>query len=79
MPIIHMICCRALARNSKFIGADFTNGIVDRVSFDGSDLRGAIFKNAVLSGTSFTDANLENTDFSDAYLGTHTSNLSALQ
>ena len=49
--------------------ADFTNGVVDRVTFDGSDLKGAIFKNAVLSGTTFAEANLEDTDFTDAYLG----------
>ena len=30
-------------RNSNFVGADFTNGVVDRVTFDGSDLKGAIF------------------------------------
>jgi len=40
-----------------------------RVSFDGSDLRRAVFANAVLSGTTFTNADLRDTDFSDAYLG----------
>jgi hypothetical protein len=35
---------KAYARNSKFDGADFTNAVVDRVSFDGSSMRGAIFK-----------------------------------
>lgn len=56
-------------RNSKFIGTDFTNAVVDRVSFDGSDMRKAIFINAVLSGTTFLESNLEDTDFSDSYLG----------
>ena len=56
-------------RNSKFIGTDFTNAVVDRVSFDGSDMRKAIFVNTVLSGTTFLEANLEDTDFSDSYLG----------
>ena len=52
--------------DSKFDGADFTNGIVDRASFSGSSLKGAIFSNTVLTGTSFQDANVENADFSDA-------------
>ena len=56
-------------RNSKFIGTDFTNAVVDRVSFDGSDMRKAIFVNTVLSGTTFLESNLEDTDFSDSYLG----------
>lgn len=60
---------KAFARNSKFVNCDFTNAIVDRVSFDGSDLTGSIFANAVLSGTTFTDANVKDTDFSDSYLG----------
>ena len=41
---------KVYARNSKFVNCDFTDGVVDRVSFDDSDLTGAIFKNAVLSG-----------------------------
>jgi uncharacterized protein YjbI with pentapeptide repeats len=60
---------KGYARKSKFIGCDFTNAIVDRVSFDGSDLSKAIFINAVLSGTTFNDANLQDTDFTDSYLG----------
>ena len=60
---------KAYARNSKFIGCDFTNAVVDRASFDGSDLSKSIFANAVLSGTSFKGANLADTDFTDAYLG----------
>ena len=31
-------------RNSNFVGADFTNGVVDRDTFDGSDLKGAILR-----------------------------------
>ena len=60
---------KALARNSKFMGADFTNAILDRISFDGADLTGAILKNTVLSGTTFTNAILTDVDFSDSYLG----------
>ncbi len=55
--------------DSNFMGADFTNAIVDRASFKGSTLKGAIFKNAVLTGTSFDEADVENVDFSDAYIG----------
>lgn len=60
---------KALARNTKFVGCDFTNSVADRVSFDGSDLSKSIFANAVLSGTTFTDAILTDTDFTDAYIG----------
>jgi len=51
------------------MGADFTNAILDRISFDGADLTGAILKNTVLSGTTFTNAILTDVDFSDSYLG----------
>ena len=47
----------------------FLNLYLNRVSFDGSNLKGAIFKNAVLSGTTFTDADLTDTDFTDSYIG----------
>lgn len=60
---------KVYARNSKFVNCDFTDGVIDRVNFDSSDLTGAIFKNAVLSGTTFTDANLKDTDFTDSYIG----------
>ena len=60
---------KGLLRKSNFKKCDFTNGVVDRVTFEGSDLEGAIFVNAVLSGASFTNANLKDTDFTDAYLG----------
>ena len=39
--------------DSNFEGADFSNAIVDRASFTGSSLRGAIFKNTVLTGTRY--------------------------
>jgi uncharacterized protein YjbI with pentapeptide repeats len=42
---------------------------VDRASFKGSSLKGAIFNNAVLTGTSFENADLEGADFTDAYIG----------
>ena len=48
---------------------------VDRASFRGSSLRGALFVNTVLTGTSFEESNLENTDFSDAYMGDFNSRL----
>jgi hypothetical protein len=38
-----MLCCWNVLQNSKFDGADFSNGIIDRVSFDGSSMKGAIF------------------------------------
>ena len=60
---------KALIKASSFKKCDFTNAIVDRVSFVDSELEGSVMKNAVLSGTSFTGTNLKDTDFSDAYLG----------
>lgn len=63
------VMSKAYARDSKFAGADFSNGVIDRVSFDGSDMRNAIFANTVLTGTSFTGANLEGADFTEAFLG----------
>ena len=56
-------------KKSSFKKCDFTNGVIDRVAFEDSELEGAIFKNAVLSGTTFTGSNLKDTDFTDAYLG----------
>lgn len=63
------VMSKAYARDSNFKDADFTNGVVDRVSFDKSDLRGAIFQNTVLTGASFQDSNLENVDFTEAFIG----------
>ena len=60
---------KAYARDSKFVACDFTNAVVDRVAFDGSNMQKALFVNAVLSGTTFEGADLKDTDFSDAYLG----------
>lgn len=59
--------CRA---DSNFEGADFSNAIVDRATFQGSSLRGAIFSNAVLTGTSFEGADVEGVDFTEAAIGT---------
>jgi uncharacterized protein YjbI with pentapeptide repeats len=42
---------------------------VDRVAFEGADLRGAIFRNTVLSGATYVGANLEGATFEDALLG----------
>jgi len=63
------LCTIFIVQDSNFDGADFTNGIIDRASFQGSTLVGAIFKNAVLTGTSFAESNVENADFTDAYIG----------
>jgi uncharacterized protein YjbI with pentapeptide repeats len=42
---------------------------VDRASFKGSSLKGAIFANSVLTGSSFEGANVENADFTEAAIG----------
>lgn len=55
--------------DSNFEQTDFSNAIVDRASFAGSSLRGAIFQNTVLTGTSFIGADVENADFTEAAIG----------
>lgn len=60
---------KAYAPGASFKNVDFTNGVIDRVFFDGSDLEGAIFENAVLSDSTFENANLKDTDFSEVYIG----------
>lgn len=60
---------KSYAPSASFKGADFTNAIVDRVTFDKADLSGAIFANAVLSDSTFDNANLEGVDFTDVYVG----------
>lgn len=42
---------------------------MDRVTFEGSSLKGAIFTNAVLTGTSFDKTDVTNADFSESYIG----------
>lgn len=53
----------------SMVDSAFPFGIVDRASFKGSSLRGALFINAVLTGTSFENADVENADFSEAAIG----------
>lgn len=60
---------KSYAPSASFKGVDFTNAIVDRVTFDKADLSGAIFANAVLSDSTFDDANMEGVDFTDVYVG----------
>ncbi|KAA8495542.1 Thylakoid lumenal 17.4 kDa protein, chloroplastic [Porphyridium purpureum] len=64
-----VVMSKTYANRASFRGANFSNGVVDRVMFDNSDLTGAVFHNTVLSDSSFENAILENTDFSDAYIG----------
>lgn len=60
---------KSYAPSANFRSVDFTNAVVDRVTFDGADLSNAIFENAVLSDSTFDGANLENVDFTDVYIG----------
>lgn len=48
---------------------DFTNAVIDRGSFSGSDLTNAIFQNAVLTGTNFDNSNVEGADFTESAIG----------
>ena len=50
-------------------GADMTNAVLDRVSFDGADLTNVKFVNAVITGSTFKGANLSGSVFEDALIG----------
>lgn len=60
---------KSYAVGANFRDVDFTNAVVDRVTFDNADLGNAIFANAVLSDSTFEGANLENVDFTNVYIG----------
>lgn len=65
---------RAIARDAKLAGIDLTDANAFATVFDGSDLRGAQFENAILSSASFGKgaggnwANLEDAHFEGALL-----------
>ena len=48
--------------------ANFTSSLMDRVSFENSDLTNAIFQNAVATSTNFAGATITNADFTGAIL-----------
>ena len=50
-------------------GTIFRNAVIDRVTFDKSDMQGVQFINTVLSGSTFEGANLEGSSFEDALIG----------
>ena len=53
----------------NFAGADFTNAVVDRATFDGADLTNANFFNAVITGTTVEGATLTGATFENALIG----------
>jgi hypothetical protein len=62
VPSITALCPtlpqQAYAVNTNFQGADMTNAVVDRVVFDGANLRGVKFINTVVTGATFEGADL---------------------
>ena len=58
-----------LTRGPCAAGADMTNAVLDRVSFDGADLTNVKFVNAVITGSTFKGANLSGSVFEDALIG----------
>lgn len=49
-------------------GVNFTGALIDRVTFDLSDLRDAIFVDTIATRTRFYDTNIEGADFSGAVI-----------
>lgn len=49
--------------------ANLTNAVVDRVDFDGSNMRGVQFINTVITGATFKGTDLTGSSFEDALVG----------
>lgn len=60
---------QAYAVKANFSGADMTNAVLDRVSFDGANLTNVKFVNAVITGSTFKGADLTGSVFEDALIG----------
>mmetsp|Transcript_12433 Transcript_12433/g.18562 ORF Transcript_12433/g.18562 Transcript_12433/m.18562 type:complete len:229 (+) Transcript_12433:31-717(+) len=63
------VMSKAYAAKASFKNCDFSNSVLDRVVFDGSDLTGSKFTNAVITGATFDDTILTDTTFEDAVIG----------
>lgn len=61
--------------NADLRGVNFTGALIDRVTFDLSDLRDAIFVDAIATRTRFYDTNIEGADFSGAVIDRYQVNL----
>lgn len=62
------IMTEAILLNANLRGVNFTSAFIDRVTFDLSDLRNAIFVDAIGTRTRFYDTNIEGADFSGAII-----------
>jgi uncharacterized protein YjbI with pentapeptide repeats len=60
---------KVYAPDANFSGANFTNAVIDRATFDGSDMIGTNFTNAVITGVSFENTDLTDADFTEALVG----------
>ena len=54
--------------NTNLKDSNFTSSLMDRVSFENSDLTNAIFRDAVATSTNFEGATITGADFTDAIL-----------
>ena len=59
---------RAVAKNARLIGINFTGADLRNADFSNSDLEGCIFTDANLSGAKFCNTNLNNAIFHAANL-----------
>jgi uncharacterized protein YjbI with pentapeptide repeats len=64
-----VVMSKAYAVGADFTGANFTNAVVDRVTFDGANLSNANFYNAVITGATFEGTNLTGAQFEEALIG----------
>lgn len=63
------VLTKAYCVNTNFENANLTNAVVDRVDFDGSNMRGVQFNNTVITGATFEGTDLTGASFEDALVG----------
>lgn len=66
--VSNSILTKGIFINTNLKGANFTSSLMDRVSFENSDLTNAIFRDVVATSSIFVGATITGTDFSDAIL-----------
>ncbi|MEL6929309.1 MAG: pentapeptide repeat-containing protein [Cyanobacteria bacterium J06600_6] len=66
--VSNSILTKGIFINTNLKDSNFTSSLMDRVSFEGSDLTNAIFQDAVATSTIFSDAIITGADFTGAIL-----------
>ncbi|MBL1210842.1 MAG: pentapeptide repeat-containing protein [Geminocystis sp. GBBB08] len=73
--LTNAIMTEGILLGANLQGVNFTGALIDRVTFDLSDLRNAIFVAAIATRTRFYDTNIEGADFSGAVIDRYQVNL----